>query len=93
MFLLLSYLLDAIAMMYNCMPLIFYQRQSFNESKRAFLCFIKKSRAGRKNMNLVSAFELWKQASLLCKNAENIEWCINRAMFCEAFPARNLNKK
>ncbi|EGE0631376.1 hypothetical protein DM433_25325 [Escherichia coli] len=61
--------------------------------KEHFYVLSKKSRAGRKNMNLVSAFELWKQASLLCKNAENIEWCINRAMFCEAFPARNLNKK
>ncbi|HBA6493888.1 ANR family transcriptional regulator [Escherichia coli] len=61
--------------------------------KEYFYVLSKKAALAEKNMNLVSAFELWKQASLLCKNAENIEWCINRAMFCEAFPARNLNKK
>ncbi|EFH0954786.1 ANR family transcriptional regulator, partial [Escherichia coli] len=53
----------------------------------------KKAALAEKNMDLVSAFELWKQASLLCKNAENIEWCINRATFCEAFLGRNPNKK
>ncbi|ENA7293624.1 ANR family transcriptional regulator [Escherichia coli] len=28
---------------------------------------------------------LWKQASLLCKPTENIDWCMNRALFCEVF--------
>ncbi|EMW95552.1 hypothetical protein ECTHROOPD_3362 [Escherichia coli ThroopD] len=63
------------------------------EIKECFHVLSKKAALAEKNMDLVSAFELWKQASLLCKNAKNIDWCINRAMFCEAFLNRNPNRK
>ncbi|EHE8533227.1 ANR family transcriptional regulator [Escherichia coli] len=63
------------------------------EIKECFHVLSKKAALAEKNMDLVSAFELWKQASLLCKNAENIDWYINRAMFCEAFLSRNPNRK
>lgn len=59
------------------------------DKENCFDVISKKAAIEEKNMNIVSAFELWKQASLLCKNAENINWCINRAMFCEAFLNRN----
>ncbi|AOT35384.1 hypothetical protein DL732_21710 [Escherichia coli] len=64
------------------------------EMKReCFHVLSKKAALAERSMDIVSAFELWKQASLLCKNAENINWCINRAMFCEAFLGRNTNRK
>ncbi|WP_283387231.1 ANR family transcriptional regulator, partial [Escherichia coli] len=66
---------------------------SMKVKEECFHVLSKKAALAEKNMDLVSAFELWKQASLLCKNAENIEWCINRATFCEAFLGRNPNKK
>ncbi|ENT7530009.1 AggR-activated transcriptional regulator Aar, partial [Escherichia coli] len=49
----------------------------------------KQAASAEKNMDLALAFELWKLASLFCKKIENIEWCMNRAMFCEAYISRN----
>lgn len=53
----------------------------------------KKAALAEKNMDFVSAFELWKQASLLSKNPENIDWCIKRAIFCETILSRNPTEK
>ena len=49
----------------------------------------KQAASAEKNMDLALAFELWKLASLFCKKIENIEWCMNRAMFCEAYISSN----
>lgn len=46
----------------------------------------KKASKFERVMNYTSAAECWKEAALLCCHRDNIEWCVNRAMFCEAFP-------
>ncbi len=54
--------------------------------------FYQKKPLWQKKRDLVSAFELWKQASLLFKNAENIDWCINKQCFVKLFLAKSKQK-
>ncbi|MKO33733.1 hypothetical protein DTY60_24165 [Escherichia coli] len=63
------------------------------ENQESFHFLSKKASLAENKMDMFSAFEFWKQASLLCKRTENIDWCINRAMFCEAFLNRNTNRQ
>lgn len=49
----------------------------------------KKASKFERVMNYTSAAECWKEAALLCCHRDNIEWCVNRAMFCEAFSTKS----
>ncbi|WP_024219309.1 ANR family transcriptional regulator [Escherichia coli] len=62
-------------------------------AKDSFHSLSQEAALAERKTDMVSAFELWKQASLLCKVPDNIKWCIDRAMFCEAFINRNSKRK
>ncbi|WP_348533327.1 ANR family transcriptional regulator [Escherichia coli] len=54
-----------------------------------FYCIAKKASNFERAMDYTSAAECWKEASLLCRHRDNIEWCVYRLVFCETFSTKN----
>ncbi|EKG0288907.1 TPA: ANR family transcriptional regulator [Escherichia coli] len=49
----------------------------------------KKASKFERIMNYNAAAECWKEAARLCCLRDNIEWCVNRSMFCETLSTKS----